>query len=104
MYLSVQVSGRNLILFVVLEGEPRLQTKPAVFYLFVVWSLVEIIRWGDVLHRAAQIRSGSGGCWISSQKRQVVNTCVVYALVSLHSSKRRISIASLALFTAYHPP
>ena len=44
MYLSVQVSARNLVLFVVLEGEPRLQTKPAVFYLFVVWSLVEIIR------------------------------------------------------------
>ena len=32
------------MLFAVLEGEPRMQTKPAVFYLFVVWSLVELVR------------------------------------------------------------
>ncbi|XP_037082482.1 very-long-chain (3R)-3-hydroxyacyl-CoA dehydratase-like [Pollicipes pollicipes] len=41
----MQVSGRNLMLFIVLEGEQRLQTKPAVFYLFVVWSLVELVRY-----------------------------------------------------------
>ncbi|KAF0301360.1 Very-long-chain (3R)-3-hydroxyacyl-CoA dehydratase [Amphibalanus amphitrite] len=41
----MQVTGRNLMLFVVLEGEPRMQTKPAVFYLFVVWSLVEVVRY-----------------------------------------------------------
>ncbi|XP_008556949.1 very-long-chain (3R)-3-hydroxyacyl-CoA dehydratase [Microplitis demolitor] len=41
----VQVGGRAFILFVMIESEERMQTKPVVFYLFFVWSLVEIFRY-----------------------------------------------------------
>lgn len=41
----LQVSGRNFVLFAMLEHEPRMMTKPVVFYLFVMWSLVEVVRY-----------------------------------------------------------
>lgn len=40
----VQVLGRNMLLFIVIDSEPRLYDKPAIFYLFIVWSLAETIR------------------------------------------------------------
>ncbi|KAL1139340.1 hypothetical protein AAG570_006326 [Ranatra chinensis] len=41
----MQVTGRAVVLFAMIEAEPRMQTKPVVFYLTVVWSLVEIVRY-----------------------------------------------------------
>ncbi|KAF7385030.1 hypothetical protein HZH66_012116 [Vespula vulgaris] len=41
----MQVGGRAFVLFCMIEGESRMQTKPVVFYLFMVWSSVEIIRY-----------------------------------------------------------
>ncbi|XP_003701348.1 3-hydroxyacyl-CoA dehydratase 2 isoform X1 [Megachile rotundata] len=41
----IQVGGRAFILFCMIEAEPRMQTKPVVFYLFHVWSMVEIFRY-----------------------------------------------------------
>lgn len=41
----IQVSGRNFILFAMLEHEPRMLTKPVVFYLFIVWAAIEIVRY-----------------------------------------------------------
>lgn len=41
----MQIFGRALILFVMLEHEPRIQVMPVVFYLFVVWSAIEVIRY-----------------------------------------------------------
>lgn len=41
----IQVGGRAFILFCMIEAEPRMQTKPVVFYLFLVWSTVEIVRY-----------------------------------------------------------
>ncbi|XP_072938000.1 very-long-chain (3R)-3-hydroxyacyl-CoA dehydratase [Epargyreus clarus] len=41
----LQVSGRAFILFAMIEAEPRMQTKPVVFYLFCVWSLIEVVRY-----------------------------------------------------------
>ncbi|XP_068622528.1 very-long-chain (3R)-3-hydroxyacyl-CoA dehydratase isoform X2 [Battus philenor] len=41
----LQVSGRAFVLFVMIEAEPRMQTKPVVFYLFVIWTLIEIVRY-----------------------------------------------------------
>uniref|UniRef100_A0A0V0G852 Very-long-chain (3R)-3-hydroxyacyl-CoA dehydratase n=1 Tax=Triatoma dimidiata TaxID=72491 RepID=A0A0V0G852_TRIDM len=40
-----QVTGRSLILFVMIEAEPRMQTKPVVFYLFFIWSIIEVVRY-----------------------------------------------------------
>ncbi|XP_031564729.1 very-long-chain (3R)-3-hydroxyacyl-CoA dehydratase-like [Actinia tenebrosa] len=41
----MQVSGRNLILFLVLVPNKELHEDPVVFLLFLVWSLIEIIRY-----------------------------------------------------------
>lgn len=43
-----QVIGRNFVLFLMIEWEERMQTKPVVFYLFIIWSLVEVIRYGNI--------------------------------------------------------
>ncbi|XP_028901541.1 very-long-chain (3R)-3-hydroxyacyl-CoA dehydratase isoform X2 [Zeugodacus cucurbitae] len=40
-----QVTGRNFILFVMVELEERMQTKPVIFYVFAIWSCIEIIRY-----------------------------------------------------------
>ncbi|CAG9117105.1 unnamed protein product [Plutella xylostella] len=41
----LQVSGRSFVLFAMIEAEPRMQAKPVVFYLFLVWSMIEIVRY-----------------------------------------------------------
>lgn len=41
----LQVTGRNFVLFAMIDQEPRMMTKPVVFYLFIVWSLIEIVRY-----------------------------------------------------------
>lgn len=41
----MQIAGRGFILFAMLEFEPRLQKMPVVFYLFLAWSTIEIIRY-----------------------------------------------------------
>ncbi|CAL7937362.1 unnamed protein product [Xylocopa violacea] len=41
----LQVGGRAFILFTMIEAESRMQTKPVIFYLFLVWSTVEIFRY-----------------------------------------------------------
>ncbi|KAH9640789.1 hypothetical protein HF086_001950 [Spodoptera exigua] len=41
----LQVSGRAFVLFVMIEAEPRMHTKPVVFYLFVMWSMIEVVRY-----------------------------------------------------------
>ncbi|XP_037960169.1 very-long-chain (3R)-3-hydroxyacyl-CoA dehydratase 3 [Teleopsis dalmanni] len=40
-----QVSGRNFVLFIMIEMEERMQTKPVVFYIFVIWAVIEVIRY-----------------------------------------------------------
>lgn len=41
----IQVGGRAFILFAMIEAEPRMQTKPIVFYLFLTWSMIECVRY-----------------------------------------------------------
>lgn len=41
----LQVTGRAIVLFAMIEAEPRMQTKPVVFYLFIIWSSIEIVRY-----------------------------------------------------------
>lgn len=41
----MQTSGRGFILFAMIEAEQRIQSKPVVFYLFLVWSIIEIVRY-----------------------------------------------------------
>ena len=39
-----QVTGRNIWIFALIDSEPRMQTKPVVFYLFMTYSVIEIFR------------------------------------------------------------
>ncbi|VVC98483.1 unnamed protein product [Leptidea sinapis] len=41
----MQITGRAFVLFVMIEAEPRMQVKPVVFYLFLMWSLIEVVRY-----------------------------------------------------------
>ncbi|KAJ6636308.1 Very-long-chain (3R)-3-hydroxyacyl-CoA dehydratase [Pseudolycoriella hygida] len=41
----IQVTGRNFILFVMINAEERMQTKPVIFYLFMIWSGIELVRY-----------------------------------------------------------
>ncbi|KAF6217184.1 hypothetical protein GE061_001538 [Apolygus lucorum] len=41
----MQVGGRSLVLFAMIEAEPRMQTKPVVSYLILVWSAIEVVRY-----------------------------------------------------------
>ncbi|CAH0552699.1 unnamed protein product [Brassicogethes aeneus] len=42
---AMQVSGRFIVIFFMVEKEPRIQKMPVVFYLLLTWSAVEIIRY-----------------------------------------------------------
>ncbi|KAM4675921.1 very-long-chain (3R)-3-hydroxyacyl-CoA dehydratase 3 [Discoglossus pictus] len=41
----MQVLGRNFILFIILGNLEEIQTKSAVFFIFYVWSTIEVIRY-----------------------------------------------------------
>ncbi|XP_072760797.1 very-long-chain (3R)-3-hydroxyacyl-CoA dehydratase [Anoplolepis gracilipes] len=41
----LQVGGKGFMLFFMIDAEPRMQTKPVIFYLFLIWSMIEIIRY-----------------------------------------------------------
>ena len=41
----LQVTGRNFILFAMIDYEPRMMTKPVVFYLFIIWGVIEVVRY-----------------------------------------------------------
>lgn len=45
LFPFMQVTGRNFILFLMINAEARMQDKPLVFYLFFIWSLVECVRY-----------------------------------------------------------
>lgn len=51
----LQVCGRGIVFFCLIEAEERMHTKPIVFYLFVVWSIIEIIRYPYYLLRVYDI-------------------------------------------------
>lgn len=45
LFPFLQVTGRNFILFAIIHAETRIQEMPVVFALFMVWSLVELVRY-----------------------------------------------------------
>lgn len=50
-----QTLGRAFILFCMIDAEPRMQTKPVVFYLFMIWSSVELIRYPYYISQLYQL-------------------------------------------------
>jgi len=55
---SLQVAGRNFILFAMIEAEPRMQEKPVVFYLFLIYIVIELIRYPYYMLRTYDIEIG----------------------------------------------
>ena len=55
---ALQVGGRNFIIFLMIEAEPRMQEKPVVFYLFVIYILQELIRYPYYMLRTYDIEIG----------------------------------------------
>lgn len=41
----LHITGRNFVLFMMIEAEPRAQTKPVILFLIVCWSTIECIRY-----------------------------------------------------------
>lgn len=41
----MQCTGRAFVLFAMIDNETRMQTKPVVFYLFIVWASIETVRY-----------------------------------------------------------
>jgi very-long-chain (3R)-3-hydroxyacyl-CoA dehydratase len=54
----LQIGGRLFTLIVMLEFEPRLQVMPVVFYLFMTWSAIEIIRYPYYMSRLIKKENG----------------------------------------------
>lgn len=54
----VQVGGRGVIFFCLIEGEDRMQTKPVIFYLFLVWSSIELVRYPYYMLRVYDVENG----------------------------------------------
>lgn len=40
----LQVTGRNVILFVIFGSLEQMQNKPVVFFVFYLWSTIEVLR------------------------------------------------------------
>jgi very-long-chain (3R)-3-hydroxyacyl-CoA dehydratase len=54
----LQVTGRNFVLFIMIEKEPRMVTKPVIFYLFIIWSMIEIVRYPYYLTQLLNFQIG----------------------------------------------
>jgi very-long-chain (3R)-3-hydroxyacyl-CoA dehydratase len=54
----MQVTGRAFVLFAMIDQEPRMMTKPVVFYLFIIWSLIEIVRYPYYLSQLLKVEIG----------------------------------------------
>jgi len=57
-FTALQVAYRLFILIVLLEGEPRMQTKPVVFYLFVIWTIADQCRYTYYMLRVFDVHIG----------------------------------------------
>lgn len=40
-----QVVGRNFILFIIFGSLEEMHSKPVVFFVFYLWSAIEVVRW-----------------------------------------------------------
>ena len=49
--VCVQVAGRNVWILLLIDGEERMHSKPVVFYLFMTYSVIEVVRYPYYLLR-----------------------------------------------------
>lgn len=55
LFPFMQISGRAFVLFAMIDYEPRMMTKPVVFYLFIIWGIIEIVRYPYYLTQLLKI-------------------------------------------------
>jgi very-long-chain (3R)-3-hydroxyacyl-CoA dehydratase len=55
LFPFMQISGRAFVLFAMIDFEPRMTTKPVVFYLFIIWATIEIVRYPYYLTQLLKI-------------------------------------------------
>ncbi|XP_075222210.1 3-hydroxyacyl-CoA dehydratase 2 isoform X2 [Lycorma delicatula] len=60
----LQVGGRAIILFAMIDAEPRMQTKPVVFYLFLTWSIIEIVRYPYYIAQHFKVKGSYVLTWL----------------------------------------
>ena len=41
------VARKLAVLFVLIDSEPRMHKKPVVFYLYAIWSVMEVVRFAQ---------------------------------------------------------
>jgi len=58
MEAFIQVTGRNIWLLCLIDGEERMQSKPVVFYLFVTYATIELVRYPYYLLRVYDTELG----------------------------------------------
>lgn len=54
----MQTCMRAMIFFCLIQGEERMQTKPVIFYLFLVWSMIELVRYPYYMLRVYDVEIG----------------------------------------------
>ena len=52
---SLQIGFRLFMIFIMIDSEPRLQTKPVVFYLFLIYSMMEVIKYPYYMLRVFRV-------------------------------------------------
>lgn len=50
----LQVAGRNVILFVIFGSLEEMQSRPVVFFVFYLWSTIEVFRWAHPHSRVSR--------------------------------------------------
>jgi len=55
---TIQVGGRLIFLFIMIDSEPRMQEKPVVFYLLLTYASIEIVRYPYYLFRVYDMEVG----------------------------------------------
>merc|ERR1719400_284581 len=58
METTIQVVGRNIWILALISGEERMQSKPVVFYLFMTYATIEIVRYPYYMLRVYDIDFG----------------------------------------------
>ena len=50
LYPAIEIGYHMFLLFIVIDGEPQIQSRPVTFNLFLIWSLTDVIRLVLVSH------------------------------------------------------
>lgn len=54
----VQIFGRIIVIFIMIDSEPRMHAKPVVFYLFFTYTLSELVRYPYYMLRVYRVNIG----------------------------------------------